>query len=120
MKNIAELDKALLKVAFARLDVVAMSVAVATVGAISLFFGTAILLLKGAPPGVEVGTHLELLGVYLPGYSVSWAGALLGALYAAVAGALFGFLVAALWNFTHYLYMTAIVIRSAWIRIMVD
>ncbi len=37
-------------------------------------------------PGVRVGQHLNLLSVYMPGYSVSVVGALVGFVYAFVIG----------------------------------
>lgn len=48
-----------------------------------LFVATNILLLKG---GEVVGPHLGLLGVYLPGYSVSFVGSLIGFVYMFVIG----------------------------------
>ena len=113
-------DKAVLMAGFARLDVVALGVAVGTVCAIGLFLMTAFLLIKGAPPGVDIGTHLGLLGIYLPGYTVSWGGALLGAAYAWIIGALMGFFWGALWNLSHYLYILLVVVRSHWWRLLGD
>ena len=120
MSKITRADKALLKIAFCRIDVTAMAVATGTVVGLLLSLTTAVLLVKGSPPGVEVGPHLELLGIYLPGYTVTWAGALLGALYGMLLGTVAGAVVAGMWNFTHYLYMTAMVIRASWLRMMVD
>lgn len=113
-------DKAILMAAFARMDAVALATAVGTTWALILLLATAILLLKGAPPGVEIGGHLELLGIYLPGYRVSWIGGLIGAGYVWILGALTGFVLALLWNMTHYLYMVVIVVRSAWWRLMAE
>jgi len=111
-------DKAVLMAGFARLDIVALSVAMGTVGAIGLFLMTAILLIEGAPPGVEIGSNLNLLGIYLPGYSVSWAGSVIGAIYAWLIGAFFGFVCSALWNLSHYLYIVLVVVRSHWWRLL--
>jgi hypothetical protein len=116
----ANTDKAILMAAFARIDVVAYAIASGTVCALLLFAATAILLLKGPQSGVNVGQHLNLIGVYLPGYEVSWAGGLLGAFYAWLLGAIAGFVLAVLWNLTHYLYITAIVVRAAWWRMMAE
>ena len=110
-------DKAILMAAFAKMDAVALAVAVGTTWALMLMLATAILLLKGAPEGQEIGGHLELLGIYLPGYRVSWGGGLLGACYVWL---LTGFLLALLWNMTHYLYVVMIVVRSAWWRLMAE
>jgi len=113
-------DKAVLMAAFARMDVVALAVAMGTVCAIGLFLLTGALLIKGAPPGMPIGTHLGLLGIYLPGYGVSWAGSAIGAVYAWLIGALIGFVWAVLWNFTHYFYIILVVVRANWWRLMGD
>ena len=120
MTKISKADKALLKIAFCRIDVTAMAIATGTVVGLLFFLTTAVLLVKGASPGIEVGSHLKLLGIYLPGYTVTWVGALLGAVYGLLLGAVAGAITAGMWNFTHYLYMTAMVIRASWMRMMVD
>ncbi len=61
----------------------------------ALFVSTVILVLKG---GQRVGPHLGLLGIYLPGYRVTWAGAFLGFVYMFVIGYAFGRLVGAVYN----------------------
>jgi len=109
-------DKAILMAAFARIKPVAMAVALGTVFALLLFSATAVLLVKGAVNGEIVGPHLALLGIYLPGYEVSWPGAFLGAAYMFMAGALLGFLLAVLWNLTHHLFVAFMVLRSLWWR----
>jgi hypothetical protein len=113
-------DKALLMAAFARMDAVALAVALGTVCAVGLFLMTAVLLVKGAPPGMHVGPNLGVLGVYLPGYSVSWGGSVVGALYAGIVGAVTGFVWAVMWNLTHYLYIILVVVRAHWWRLMAD
>ena len=113
-------DQVLLMVAFARVDALALAVAMGTVCAIGLFLLSAVLLIKGAPPGVPVGTHLGLLGAYWPGYTITWAGSLIGAVYAGASGALIGFVWAVLWNLTHYLYIILVVVRAHWWRMMAD
>lgn len=120
MSKITNADKALLKIAFCRIDIMAMAVATGTVIGLLLFLATAVLLLKGAPQGVEVGPHLALLGSYFPGYAISWFGAVVGAAYGMLIGSVTGILIAGMWNFTHYLFMTAMVIRASWLRMMVD
>jgi len=52
-----------------------------------LFLATVWLLIKG---GLHPGAHLMLLGQYFPGYTVSWAGSLVGFGYAFVIGFLTG------------------------------
>lgn len=113
-------DKAILMTAFAKMDPVALAVALGTIWAVLLVFLTAILLVKGSPEGAHVGQHLGLLAIYLPGYSVSWVGSLVGAGYMWVIGAVVGFVLAVLWNLTHYIYVVMIVVRAAWWRMMAD
>jgi hypothetical protein len=120
MENQSDTDKAILMAAFAKMDPVALAVALGSIWALLLAFATAVLIVKGAPAGYEVGPHLGLIGIYLPGYEVSWSGALIGAAYVWFLGAIVGFILAVLWNLTHYLYITAIVVRSAWWRMMAD
>ena len=113
-------DQAVLMAAFGRIDVVALAVAMGTVLAVLLFVMTIALLIKGAPPDLRVGPHLSLLGIYWPGYSVSWGGAVIGAVYAWIVGALLGIVWAVLWNLTHYLYIVLVVVRDRWWRLMGD
>ena len=113
-------DKAVLMAAFARLDVVALAVALGSVCAIGLFLMTVILLVKGAPPGMTIGTHLGVLSIYLPGYTVTWGGSVIGATYAWMIGAAIGFAWAVLWNLSHYLYIILVVVRTHWWRLMAD
>lgn len=106
--------------AFARMDVVALATAMGTLFAVGLFMMTAILLVKGAPPGEHVGGHLGLLGIYLPGYTVSWSGALIGAIYAWIGGAFLGFVWAVLWNLSHILYVALVLVRAHWWRMLAE
>ena len=50
---------------------------------VALVLATNVLVLKG---GSDVGPHLRLLGVYFPGYRVTFAGSLIGFVYAFVLG----------------------------------
>lgn len=70
-----------------RFNLIAVALSLGTMGGIILWLATAILLLRG---GVHVGAHLGLLGVFLPGYSVSWSGAWIGLFWGFVAGAISG------------------------------
>ncbi|NOY17531.1 MAG: hypothetical protein GXP23_11525 [Gammaproteobacteria bacterium] len=115
-----DVDKAVLMAAFARIHVWGLAIAMGTVWALMIFSATAILIIKGAPSGVEVGPNLALIGIYLPDYTVSWSGAIIGAAYLWVIGAVFGFVLAMLWNLTHYLFITAVVVRAAWWKLMAD
>ena len=118
MRKLQEADRAVLMAAFARMDVPALAVAMGSVFALALFMMTAVVILKGAPPGQPVGPHLGLLANYLPGYSVSWSGAIAGAACAWAGGAVLGFVWAVLWNLSHLLYVALVLIRSQWWEIM--
>lgn len=111
----ADSQRIILMALFARMDTVGLTVATAMVGALALFAATAILLLKGAPPGVPVGPNLAALTTFLPGYTISWSGALTGGLYGAMSGAAVGFVLAVLWNFTHLLFIGVAVMRGNWL-----
>ncbi len=87
--------------AFARIDPVAMGIAVGLVTGSGLFLATVILLLKG---GTVVGTTLSLLGNYLIGYTVTWSGAIIGLFEAGAMGFIIGYSFAAIrnWGLTAY------------------
>jgi hypothetical protein len=64
--------------AFHRTSEQGWGLALGFLGALALFVATATLVVRG---GENVGPHLALLSVYLPGYSVTWEGAFIGAAY---------------------------------------
>jgi len=115
--NDSATDKAILMAAFARFDPVALAVALGSVFALLLYITNAALLLQG---GEVVGPHLALIGIYLPGYDVSWTGGLIGACYFWVIGAVVGAVIAMLWNLTHYLYIAVVLVRAAWWKMMAE
>ena len=80
-----------LAAAFARYDPRALGAAVGLVLGAGLFLATAIAILRG--PG-SADRVLGLLGQYLVGYEVSWAGAGVGLLGAGLGGFVFGWLLA--------------------------
>ena len=87
--------------AFAKLDPIALGVALGCVCGLSVFLATAILLLKSAMSemgGTVVGPTLSLLHHYLPGFSVTWPGAGVGFVEAVGGGFLVGASLAWLWN----------------------
>ncbi len=106
-------DHEILAAVFARMDVPALTIAMGVLGAISLFLATAILLLQSVPENYPVGPHLSALTHYLPGYSVTWPGALVGAVYGFLCGAAGGFLTAVYWNIAHYVALGVMLISSA-------
>lgn len=109
MSQSTEMDSArgdlIVRAAFARLDITALAVAAGVVGGFLLFCATAWLLLRGAPPGMHIGPHLGLLANYLPGYSVTWPGSVVGFVYGLAGGATIGGIFGIVWNMVHYVYM---------------
>jgi len=82
--------------AIARLNARAWGIAMGLLLGFGLFIATNILVLKG---GEQVGPHLSLLGVYFPGYRVTFLGSLIGFVYAFVLGYALGRLIGAIYNF---------------------
>ncbi len=82
--------------AIARLHGGVLAVVGALIGGATLFLATAWLLVKG---GLHVGPHLQLLGEYFYGYSVTWTGCFVGVLYGAAIGALVGWCIGTVYNF---------------------
>lgn len=79
----------------ARLRATIVAVVTAMVAGFGLFAATIWLVIKGGP---NVGQNLGLLRAYYPGYSVTWAGSLVGLAYGALTGAVLGWCVAWLYN----------------------
>jgi protoporphyrinogen oxidase len=80
---------------FAKFDPVALGAAVGLNAGGLLFLATAVLLIKGGDP---IGPNLSLLGHYLVGFEVSWAGAFLGLFEAGAFGFVFGWVLASMIN----------------------
>jgi hypothetical protein len=78
MKPLSELEEQQVRRAYERTSEQGWGLALGFLAALGLFIATIFLVMKG---GENVGAHLSLLSVYLPGYSVSWAGAFIGAAY---------------------------------------
>lgn len=91
---------------FARLDSIALGLAVGLVAGASLFTATAILILKG---GKDVGQNLSLLNQYLPGFAPTWSGGVIGGIDAFFFGFVVGWGIAFLRNslLAAYVYMNA-------------
>jgi hypothetical protein len=62
---------------------------------LGLFVATIWLVIKGGP---TPGAHLNLLGIYFPGYSVTYLGSVIGFVYAFVGGYAVGRTVATIYN----------------------
>ncbi len=82
---------------FPRVDGVALGAATGVVVGALLFLATVVLVLKGGP---AVGPRLGLLGQFLPGYTVSIPGALVGLAYGLGGGFVAGWTFATLRNLT--------------------
>jgi hypothetical protein len=81
--------------ALLRLNARAWGVAFGLVLGLGLFLATNVLVLRG---GEVVGPHLSLLGVFLPGYRVTFLGSLLGFVYLFVIGYGLGRLIGEVYN----------------------
>lgn len=90
-----DVDWALINQAIARLRASVMAIAIGLTAGTGLFVATIWLVIRGGDP---VGPTLGLLHHFLPGYSVTWAGAFLGFFYAALLGAIVGWVVAFIYN----------------------
>ena len=88
-------ERALIEAAVARMRAGILAIVFAMLCGSGLFVATAWLLIKG---GENVGATLGLLGNYLPGYSVTWPGALLGLVYGAAIGGAMGWSLARIYN----------------------
>ena len=78
-----------------RLNAHAWGIALGLLFGLGLFVATIILVLKGGP---VVGPHLALLGAYLPGYRVTFAGSVVGMAYGAAIGYGAGWLLGSVYN----------------------
>lgn len=110
-------DRQRLIQAFAHLDRHALGLSCAIVAAAVLFLMTVAMTIKGPTPcmaclsstgGLRYGPHLELLGYFLPGYSVSWGGAFIGLGWGMVVGYLAGHIFAGFLNLHHHIYLRMI------------
>jgi protoporphyrinogen oxidase len=90
-----DIEDGLIEVVFARLDPLALGVALGWVKGFLLFLATTILLLKG---GEHVGHTLSLLGNYVPGFQVTWTGMAIGCVQLGLMGFALGYFGACLRN----------------------
>jgi hypothetical protein len=91
--------------AFAKLDRIALGIALGAVFGIIVFLATLFLVAKGGP---TPGRNLSLLNQYFVGYRVTVAGAFVGLLYGFLTGFVVGWFVAFLRNFFLSAYMSFI------------
>jgi hypothetical protein len=78
-----------------RINARAWGIAFGLMMGLALFVATNVLVVKG---GRVVGPHLGLLSAYLPGYSVTFIGSVIGFIYLFVIGYGFGRLVGEVYN----------------------
>lgn len=88
-------EEEIIRKAVVRLNGHILGFVIGVIGAIGIFAATNFLVLKG---GDVVGPHLGLLDQFLIGYSVTFVGSLIGALYLFVTGYLAGLFIAAVYN----------------------
>lgn len=81
--------------ALARLNGQAWGISVGLVNAFGLLFATWLLVVRQGP---NVGAHLGLLAIFLPGYSVTWLGGIVGFVYMFVIGYALGRLIGFVYN----------------------
>jgi hypothetical protein len=84
-----------LKKTLARANEQGWGIALGLMGGLGLLLATVVLVIKGGP---NPGPHLSLLGVYFPGYRVTWVGAFIGFVYAFVGGYAVGRTIATIYN----------------------
>ncbi len=81
--------------AVARLKAGVLALVFGLITGVGLFTATAILLIEQGP---NTGAHLQLLGNYFLGYTVTWAGAFVGFAWAFATGALVGWSIGIVYN----------------------
>jgi hypothetical protein len=78
-----EEEEQVLRRVMLRINEQGWGIAIGLVLGLGLFVATNFLIVRG---GENVGSHLALLGVYFPGYRVTFLGSLIGFVYAFVVG----------------------------------
>lgn len=96
-KKLTESEQQAIRRAFESTSEQGWGLALGFLAALGLFVATIVLVVRGGP---EVGRHLGLLAVYMPGYSVSWLGAFVGAAYMFFIGYGTGRTIATIYNYT--------------------
>lgn len=93
--NPVDSGEVILKHAVLRLNGQVVGIVLGVVFALVIFAATNWLVVKG---GAVVGPHLSLLGQFFVGYSVTFAGSLIGALYGLLIGYLSGVFIGWIYN----------------------
>ncbi len=84
------------RTALLKLNARAWGIAVGLLFGLGLFIATIVLIAEG---GLDVGSHLALIGKLLPGYRVTVAGAFIGFAYMFVIGYAIGRVIGTVYNF---------------------
>ena len=108
-KKDRDIEDALIEVVFARIDPLALGLAVGLVKGLILFLAVAILLLKG---GERLGHAVSLLGNYVPGFEVTWTGTAIGCIEVGVMGFALGYVGACLRNGVIHAYASFLLWRA--------
>lgn len=87
----------------AKLDAIALGIALGILSGLLVFIATVFLIIKG---GDQIGPNLALLGQYFIGYEVTVPGSFIGLLYGMLFGFLGGWLIAKLRNVFVSAYVT--------------
>ena len=88
-------EEQVLRKALVRMNLQAWGMAVGLLLGVGLMLATIALVVRG---GDSMGSHLGLLRVYFPGYSVSYVGSLIGFVYAFVIGYAIGRTIVVIYN----------------------
>jgi hypothetical protein len=88
-------EEELIKRAVLRLNGNILGAVIGTISALAIFAATNWLVLKG---GEVVGPHMELLGQFFWGYSVTFVGSLIGSAYTFTIGYVCGLLIGWIYN----------------------
>lgn len=83
------------RITLLKLNARAWGIALGLLFGAGLFLATILLVVRGGP---QVGLHLNLLGMFLPGYRVSVGGAFIGFAYLFVIGYAIGRLIGSVYN----------------------
>ncbi len=102
-------DKIIIQ-SLAKLDAIALGIAVGTLFGATIFLATNILIFKG---GDVIGPNLALLSQFFVGYEVTPAGSVIGLVYGFIAGFLLGSLIAFLRNFIVGAYLNFLKLKGS-------
>ncbi len=104
-KELAEVIQGAMAEVFLKIDRVAFGTAWGAVGGLVLLLATLILVVRGGP---NVGANLGLLQQYLPGFTVTYWGSVVGLAYGFGLGFLGGWMTAFLRNAALFLFTSAV------------